>query len=395
MTSPGSPIAAVTHPDPYPYYASLVRERPLYRDEALGLWVASSAGAVTAVLSSALCRVRPPAEPVPRALEGTAAGEVFRRLVRQNEGAAHTPMKPAISAALAALDPARIAEHARECAGRLASDLRPETTPERVADFAFRLPAHVVAQALGASVAMLPEVATWTDDLVRAFAPDAAADVIARGDAAVSRLRETFAALVAAPGTLMAELATSARRAGASDADAVVANGVGFLTQAYEATAGLIGNTLVALARDPQLEELLRSGRGQTLGEVSRHDSPVQNTRRFLAEGGVIAGQRMTAGDAILVVLAAANRDPLANGDPARFDPFRADRKTFTFGLGRHGCPGEAFALAIASAGVRQLLAVGVKPAALLTRMRYRPAANTRIPLFGDRLDGPGDLQAR
>jgi cytochrome P450 len=193
----------------------------------------------------------------------------------------------------------------------------------------------------------------------------------------------------------MAELATSARRAGASDADAVVANGVGFLTQAYEATAGLIGNTLVALARDPQLEELLRSGRGQTLGEVSRHDSPVQNTRRFLAEDGVIAGQRMTAGDAILVVLAAANRDPLANGDPARFDPFRADRKTFTFGLGRHGCPGEAFALAIASAGVRQLLAVGVKPAALLTRMRYRPAANTRIPLFGDRLDGPGDLQAR
>ena len=63
---PPDPIAAVTHPDPYPFYAGLVAQRPLYRDDALGLWVAASAGAVTAVLASDLCRVRPPAEPVPR-----------------------------------------------------------------------------------------------------------------------------------------------------------------------------------------------------------------------------------------------------------------------------------------------------------------------------------------
>ena len=36
------PIAAVIHPDPYPFYAGLVAERPLYRDDALGLWVAAS-----------------------------------------------------------------------------------------------------------------------------------------------------------------------------------------------------------------------------------------------------------------------------------------------------------------------------------------------------------------
>ena len=65
MSWPQDPIAAVTHPDPYPYYADLVARRPLYRDDALQLWVASSAAAVTAVLASDLCRVRPPAEPVP------------------------------------------------------------------------------------------------------------------------------------------------------------------------------------------------------------------------------------------------------------------------------------------------------------------------------------------
>src|SRR5438132_658225 len=35
-------IAAVTHRDPYPYYARLVAERPIYRDDSLGLWAASA-----------------------------------------------------------------------------------------------------------------------------------------------------------------------------------------------------------------------------------------------------------------------------------------------------------------------------------------------------------------
>ena len=60
LPPPRDPVAAVTHPDPYPYYAELVAQRPLYRDESLGLWVASSAQAVTAVLTSDICRVRPP-----------------------------------------------------------------------------------------------------------------------------------------------------------------------------------------------------------------------------------------------------------------------------------------------------------------------------------------------
>ena len=49
--TPTDPIAAVTHHDPYPYYAHLVSERAFHRDDSLGLWVATSAQAVTAVLT--------------------------------------------------------------------------------------------------------------------------------------------------------------------------------------------------------------------------------------------------------------------------------------------------------------------------------------------------------
>ena len=92
---PRTPLEAVTHPDPYPYYATLVAGRPLSRDEGLGLWVAAGAGAVEAVLTCADLRVRPAASPVPDALAGSPAGDVFGHLVRMRDGEYHAAVRPA------------------------------------------------------------------------------------------------------------------------------------------------------------------------------------------------------------------------------------------------------------------------------------------------------------
>jgi len=127
-------------------------------------------------------------------------------------------------------------------------------------------------------------------------------------------------------------------------------------------------------ANPAQLEAVIR--------EVLRHDAPVQNTRRFLAADGVIGGQPMAAGDTVLVVLAAANHDTAANPRPERFDEARASRRTFTFGVGPHACPGETLAVSIARAGVESLLAHGLDLDALPARPAYQPSGNVRIPLF-------------
>src|SRR5213593_1263292 len=97
MERPRDPIAAVTHADPYPYYAELVAARPFHRDEALGLWIAASAAAVRAVLTSGLCRVRPAPEPVPRSLVGSPAADVFRLLVRMTDGPGQLQTKLAVA----------------------------------------------------------------------------------------------------------------------------------------------------------------------------------------------------------------------------------------------------------------------------------------------------------
>lgn len=358
MDGPRDPVAAATHPDPYRYYRELIAHRPFYRDEALGLWVASSAAAVTAVLTSNRCRVRPPAEPVPRALVGSAVGEIFAQLVRMNDGPTHIRLKPAVSQAVASLEGRRPGDEARRWAAHLAAELRPAVELGHLADYAFRLPVYVVSSLLGVPDTRLPATAEAVGDFVGALAPGAPPEALERGAAAAERLLDAVG----------------------GGRDATAANRVGLLSQAYEATAGLIGNTLVALARHPGARHAPLAA---VIREVARHDAPVQNTRRFVAEPGEVGGQALQEGDAVLVVLAAANHDAAVNPAPERFEVRRRERRLFTFGLGVHACPGEALASAIAEAAARQLLDSGLEPDGVLDGLRYRASPNTRVPLFG------------
>jgi cytochrome P450 len=383
LAAPRDPIAAASHADPYPYYAELVARRPLHRHDALGLWVASGAAAVSAALTSAACRVRPPAEPVPAALAGSPAGAIFSHLVRMNDGRRHDALKEGIAATLDPLASHRVERAGRRWAAILASVSAPHEHPERLTEFASSLTAHAVASLLGAPAEVVPDAARWTADFVGALAAGADAAQIERGQAAARRLLAMGEAVMTSgrPGLLPA----LAGHAAGQERAAIVANALGFLSQAYDATTGLIGNALVVLARQPEIRTAVLADRGRLpafLGEVARHDAPVQNTRRFVAEDTVVAGARIPAGETILVVLAAANRDPSANAEPHRFDLARPAPRTFTFGVGPHACPGAAFATALAAAGIDALLTSGLRLEGLADGLTYRPAANVRIPIF-------------
>ncbi len=389
MAFPNDPIAAVTHPDPYPYYADLAAHRPLYRDATLGLWVAASAAAVTAVLTSDRCRVRPPTEPVPAALRGSSAGMIFGHLVRFNDGAGHCPFKGAVSAALEAISATQATERSRAWARALVEEIEPTRDPGCLSRFAFHLPIYVAASLLGIPDDLLPQTAAWAGDFAHCLAPGSGPAQVARGTAAAGNLLTMFDALVptlrdGATDTLLAILAREARRVGRDDTGIIVANGIGFLFQAYDATAGLIGNTLLALASHPEVYSRLVADPGllpNVIDEVLRYDPSVQNTRRFVVGDGAIAGQKMHEGDGILVILAAAGRDPSVNPHPEHFDIFRADRRVFSFGTGPHACPGAPLATTIARAGIAQLLAAGADPERLAKSVTYRPSQNVRIAL--------------
>lgn len=365
-----TPLTAVTAPDPYPYYATLVDRSPMYFDEPLRLWIASSANAVEACLANEALVVRPPAEPVPQSVAGTPIGDVFARFARMTDGPYHARVSGALRATFERLDWHAVENTAAHCSERLSANAFGDAGAyER---YAHTLPVAVLASLLGMNDDGLSGAASQTRDFILALAPTASAEQVAHG----VRAAETLARDVDANGVLLRMLREEAQRADVDEAS-TIANAIGFLFQSYDATAGLIGNTLVTLARMQSIDAPLES----TVHEVARYDSPVQNTRRFAASDATILGHTVRAGDAVLVVLAAANRDPAVNPDPNRFDPRRANPRSYTFGLGGHRCPGVRTAYAIATAGVSALVQRGLDPRETAVQ-GYRALPNVRDPLL-------------
>lgn len=379
---PADPVAAVTHADPYPYYAALRDGPPLAWNEKLRLWVASRADVIEEVLlAHGALRVRPPAEPVPRAIVGSAAGEVFGHLVRMNDGVAHQAHRPALQRALAGLDLNAVHAAALQIALRV-----PQQQP--LSDALFSMPVQAVAHLLGFADDALPQVDRWMRDFVACLSPLSTPEQLQRASAAAGELMTRFEVLVAGKsprhGTLLA--AVLAESAGdATLSRSLLANVAGLLSQTCDATAGLVGNSLIALMREPSLRTSTRTRDGlqAIVEETARHDPSVHNTRRFAAEAVTIAGTPLASGDAVLVLLASANRDAAFNPDPDSFMLVRARRRMLGFGHGMHACPGQALACTLAAAGLDALLRRAPDlDAQRLRGWSYRPSVNGRIPVF-------------
>jgi cytochrome P450 len=316
-------------------------------DAGRACWRAEGQALVEQVLGHPALRVRPLDEAVPLALAGGSAGEVFGALVRMNDGARHAAPKLALQRALAASATAG-QERARCIAAQLLADGR------AIGAWTFEAPVSTVASLLGFADTQLPAVARWMGDFVACLSPLSDAAQIAQAHAASLRLLGAMRELLqAAPaGTLAAAVAREAAHAGWRDDHAILANLVGLLSQTYEATAGLLGNCLVALQQGTGC-----ANAAQLVARVMETDPPILNTRRFAAERCTVGGVTVEAGQAILVMLGAAQRG---------------------FGHGRHACPGQQLAQQVA-AGCIEALSSAALPQLTWT---YRASHNARIPEF-------------
>lgn len=380
-------LTAATHPDPYPFYAELRARAPVYFDSGVRLWVVSTAAGVEAALTHPLCRVRPVSQPAPPALASSALGTLYTSWARTNDGEAHETPRAVVADGLDLLRPGLVesASRANSDAVTTASTWRPDGAGATRA--MFEIPLRTVAALLGVPAENGMTIVACTQTLVRALSPLGSDGDRRAGASCLAALRS---ALVTGAGAgvdregLLGTLRASGKRRGLEEA-AVHANVIGLLVQTCEATAGLIGNTLVALGRHAKALAAVREDHRvltPVVEEVLRFDPPVQNTRRFVAGTARVAGAAMKAGDEVLLLLAAANRDPLLNAEPDTFDWSRRGRELFSFGVGRHACPGRSLAIRVAGVALQHLIERGVDPCALAAAFQYRRSLNGRIPLF-------------
>jgi cytochrome P450 len=357
---PDNAIEAVRHADPYPYYRRLREQQPLFFDSSLGLWVASSAAAVQAALAHEALRVRPAHEPVPAALLGTAAADVFALLVRMNDGAFHAMHKPEI---IAASEAVRL-HQAAELAADMSQALHQTTAPNELLR---QLPLRVMASALGVPDDRLDDVTRWTEAFTRGIAAGASSSAVSQADVAATALLDYWQQRGYAP--------------------AQAAHRIGLAQQSLDATAGLLGNTVALLLNRPELATTLMASQAsarELVAEVARWDAPVQNTRRFAAEPLRLLDQWIEQGQGVLLVLASANRDEALNERPDEFATHRDSRRSLTFGADAHACPAEKIAIEIVAAGARSIWARGRFDSYFRPSGAYAELPNARIPLFAD-----------
>ncbi|MBU6488415.1 MAG: cytochrome P450 [Burkholderiales bacterium] len=385
QTYPTDPLQAVTHPNPYPYYAALRHRAPLGRDEASNLWVAARAQTVNRVLGDERLTVRPASEPVPHAIAGQPAGEVFGRLARMNEGDSHRLARQALVNGLGSIDTTAVFHSASDRAASLIK--RFDGSGAALLDaLTFALPVRVVAELMGlpADDALEATVRRF----VACLSPASSQETLREAHEAALRLQSALHALAldstpASP--LLERIVAGGLTRSAALPNALVSNLLGLFSQTFDATAGLIGNSLVTLVQYRDVAAQLRPARVDIhafVHEVARFDPPVQNTRRFVRETVEIEGVTLQPGDAVLVVLAAASRDDDVYENADCFIADREHAPLACFGAGRHACPGEAIAKAIAAGVVSALLDSGYDHGNPSLSWAYRPSLNARIPSF-------------
>ncbi len=262
--------------------------------------------------------VVPPAEP-----DGSAGTLAWLRasVSRFCSGADHDRRRRLVEEELDRIDATALRRDARERA--LAELGRAGAGPfDVMARVARPVPVAVLASALGAG-GDLPAVTASVVAVAAAYHPGPSAEGQVDADAAVERL---------------------VRLLGPGPAEAV-ANRIGLLVQACDATARLIVGTLrLALVLPPAC-----AGRWPVdalVDETLRFDPPARGTRR----------QALPGEQLVLLDLAAANRDPAVFDDPHRFDPGRQPGGHLAFGHGLRPCPGAAHAVALACGVVEAVL---------------------------------------
>ncbi len=365
---PNNVIAAVRHPDPYPYY-QLCQEKALYYDDALKAWLAFSAEAVEAVLSHPACAVRPPSMPVPEHLHNTTAGIIFQNLIRMTDGKQQTKVKSSIKEQLKMLPFHQLVDLSdRRAKNRLQAS-------DNLNQFAADLPVYVMADLIDMPPHQIDNIVRLVQTFALCLNPVNEANQVEKGTVAAKDLMQL---LYDIDSVFIKQLAEK------TSPEVAVANSIGLMFQSYEATAGLIGNALHTLAIYPELREQLISDDNLLrafIEEVNRWNPSVQNTRRYLTMNSTIMGHDMSSEDTIILVLAAANRDEHVNANPHQFLLERDKRQSYTFGMGQHACIGETIALTIAQAGLKHILATGAG-AAISELTTYQAYGNLRIPIL-------------
>jgi cytochrome P450 len=283
-------------------------------------------------------------------------GPIAQLMVKQMlfmDPPAHTRLRKLASHAFT---PARVAvlrTHIREIVGRLLDQVESRRRMDVIADLAEPLPAIVTAEMLGVPVTDWERLKGWTADFAEMLGnfqhnPDRAPRMLRTAQDMTAYFHDAIRRQRDQPGEgLVHSLMTAEVDGDRLTDDEVVATCIVTMVGGQETTTNLIGNGVITLLRNREALERLRGDPSlipSAVEEMLRYESPSQHTGRLAPEDRELGGKVIRKRQAVMAVMAAANRDPERFPDPDRFDICRQNNRHLAFGYAAHFCFGAALA---------------------------------------------------
>ncbi|KIF74787.1 cytochrome P450 [Streptomyces sp. 150FB] len=347
--------------DPYPAYAWLREHSPVHRT-ALPSGVEAWLVTRYADAKVALADARLSKNPVNHAgsahakgktgIPGERGADLMTHLLNIDPPD-HTRLRRLVSKAFT---PRRIAEFAprvQELTDRLIDNFAADGTADLIHDFAFPLPIYAICDLLGVPSEDQDDFRDWAGMMIRHGGGP-------RGGVgrSVKKIRTYLADLIhrkrLRPGDdLISGLIRASDDGEHLSENEAAAMAFIILFAGFETTVNLVGNGTYTLMRNPEQRALLQASLAARetdllatgVEELLRYDGPVElATWRYATEPLTLGGQRIATGEPVLVVLAAADRDPERFTGPDTLDLARRDNQHLGYGHGIHYCLGAPLA---------------------------------------------------
>ncbi|MDF3298630.1 cytochrome P450 family protein [Streptomyces tropicalis] len=346
--------------DPYPVYAELRARGPVHRvrlprPAGYEAWLVVGYEEARAALSDPRL-----SKDIGAALEEAAEARLIGRHLLNTDPPQHTRLRSLISRAFTARRVEALRPRVQEITDDLLDAMLPRGRADLVEAFAYPLPITVICELLGVPDVDRTAFREMSNEVVAPSSEEAM-------ERAFGRLGDYLDGLIedkrcAGPAD---DLLSVLIRTTAEDGDRLSSTelrGMAFLllVAGHETTVNLIGNGVHDLLAHPDQLAAVRADAeliDDAVEEMLRYDGPVETaTFRFAAEPMEIAGAFVDKGEAVVVALAAADRDPGRYPDPDRFDIGRESRGHLAFGHGIHFCLGAPLARLEARTAIRTLL---------------------------------------
>jgi len=347
--------------DPYPTYRWLRANAPVYRDEASNLWVLSKYEDVFAVSKnpetfSAAQGVLPESDSI---ISMICMDDPRHQRLRKLVNRGFTPRMVGL-----------LQEKIRVLAGRLAEGVAGRGEVDLVSELAVPMPLWIIAEMLGIREEDFERFHDWSDRLINVAGnyddPVKMNDAVTAYTEYGEYLKDVFEDRRRQPREDLVSILVAAQQEGvlaedeeSMENDEIVMFMTLLLVAGNETTRNAISGGMLALMQDREQFDLLRA-RPELLDpaveEILRWVSPIICFRRTATRDTEIRGQRIAAGDRVLLLYQSANRDEDAWEGPDRFDVTRSPNPHLAFGIGPHFCLGANLARAELRAMVRELV---------------------------------------